>query len=133
MPPEHPPEKRKSIRAREVALYPFIIREEGSNTRQTYEEALPEKRDRAQHRAGTGQHGSDQASRNFGTWNLDRFSFLHTMGTKTQGTSCFANPGCGAQQAISHYFVARQTPEPGHAAISESTESLHTIHEGMME
>lgn len=26
-----------------MALYPFIIREEGSNTRQTYEEALPEK------------------------------------------------------------------------------------------
>lgn len=43
VPPKHPLEKRKSVRAREMALYPFIIREEGSNTRQTYEEALRKK------------------------------------------------------------------------------------------
>ena len=32
--------KKKVVRMKELANYPFIIREHGSNTRQTYEEAL---------------------------------------------------------------------------------------------
>jgi DNA-binding transcriptional LysR family regulator len=32
--------RKKSIRAKDLSNYPFIIREEGSNTRQTYEDVL---------------------------------------------------------------------------------------------
>jgi len=35
--------KRKSIRTKDLPDYPFIIREEGSNTRQTYEDVLKKK------------------------------------------------------------------------------------------
>ncbi|MCI0414259.1 LysR family transcriptional regulator [bacterium] len=42
-PANHVFSKKKSIRAKDLAGYPFIIREEGSNTRQTYEDVLKRK------------------------------------------------------------------------------------------
>lgn len=38
--PKHVLSKRRSVQMKELANYPFIVREQGSNTRQTYEEAL---------------------------------------------------------------------------------------------
>ncbi len=37
---KHVLSKKKTVRMQELADYPFIVREQGSNTRQTYEEAL---------------------------------------------------------------------------------------------
>jgi molybdate transport repressor ModE-like protein len=42
-PANHLLAKKRSLRIKELANYPFIIREEGSNTRQTYEEILEKK------------------------------------------------------------------------------------------
>jgi DNA-binding transcriptional LysR family regulator len=42
-PANHILSKKKSIRTKDLASYPFIIREEGSNTRQTYEDVLKKK------------------------------------------------------------------------------------------
>jgi DNA-binding transcriptional LysR family regulator len=42
-PPNHLLSRKKSIRTKDLPDYPFIIREEGSNTRQTYEEILKKK------------------------------------------------------------------------------------------
>ena len=42
-PRNHSLAKKKSIRTKDLPHYPFIIREEGSNTRQTYEDVLKKK------------------------------------------------------------------------------------------
>jgi DNA-binding transcriptional LysR family regulator len=42
-PRNHSLAKKKSIRTKDLPDYPFIIREEGSNTRQTYEDVLKKK------------------------------------------------------------------------------------------
>jgi len=42
-PPNHLLTKKQSIRMKDLPDYPFIIREEGSNTRQTYEDELKKK------------------------------------------------------------------------------------------